>query len=101
MNDTTVVTTPDTSSQALPVSRSWDFREGDAIVADRVALRPLGGGDTHEVDLAWDERLMALVVAKILRPHLVTRERAREGRPIRYLVPEGVQTYIEKAGLYR
>jgi nicotinate-nucleotide adenylyltransferase len=29
------------------------------------------------------------------------RERIRGGRPIRYLVPEGVQTYIEKAGLYR
>jgi nicotinate-nucleotide adenylyltransferase len=29
------------------------------------------------------------------------RERVREGRPIRYLVPEGVKSYIEKAGLYR
>src|SRR5207247_1778887 len=29
------------------------------------------------------------------------RTRVREGRPIRYLVPEGVQTYVEKAGLYR
>ena len=29
------------------------------------------------------------------------RRRVREGRPIRYLVPEGVQTYIEKARLYR
>ena len=29
------------------------------------------------------------------------RERVAAGRPIRYLVPDGVQTYIEKAGLYR
>jgi nicotinate-nucleotide adenylyltransferase len=29
------------------------------------------------------------------------RERVREGRPIRYLLPEGVKSYIEKAGLYR
>jgi nicotinate-nucleotide adenylyltransferase len=29
------------------------------------------------------------------------RTRVREGRPIRYLVPEGVKSYVEKAGLYR
>jgi nicotinate-nucleotide adenylyltransferase len=29
------------------------------------------------------------------------RSRIGEGRPIRYLVPEGVKTYIDKAGLYR
>jgi len=29
------------------------------------------------------------------------RRRVSEGQPIRYLVPEGVQTYIEKFGLYR
>jgi nicotinate-nucleotide adenylyltransferase len=29
------------------------------------------------------------------------RERIHAGRPIRYLVPEGVKSYIEKAGLYR
>ena len=29
------------------------------------------------------------------------RRRVEMGEPIRYLVPEGVQTYIEKAGLYR
>ena len=29
------------------------------------------------------------------------RRRVREGEPIRYLLPEGVQTYIEKADLYR
>jgi nicotinate-nucleotide adenylyltransferase len=29
------------------------------------------------------------------------RRRVRSGEPIRYLLPEGVQTYIDKAGLYR
>ena len=29
------------------------------------------------------------------------RQRVREGRPIRYLVPEGVKSSIEKASLYR
>jgi nicotinate-nucleotide adenylyltransferase len=29
------------------------------------------------------------------------RRRVRKGEPIRYLVPEGVQTYIQKARLYR
>ena len=29
------------------------------------------------------------------------RARVKEGGPIRYLVPEGVKSYIEKAGLYR
>jgi nicotinate-nucleotide adenylyltransferase len=29
------------------------------------------------------------------------RSRVEAGRPIRYLVPDGVQTYISKAGLYR
>lgn len=29
------------------------------------------------------------------------RSRVREGRAIRYLLPEGVKSYIEKAGLYR
>jgi nicotinate-nucleotide adenylyltransferase len=29
------------------------------------------------------------------------RARIARGRPIRYLVPEGVKSYVEKAGLYR
>ena len=29
------------------------------------------------------------------------RERARQGRPLRYLVPDGVAAFIEKEGIYR
>jgi nicotinate-nucleotide adenylyltransferase len=29
------------------------------------------------------------------------RERVAAGRPVRYLVPVGVQEYIQKGGLYR
>jgi nicotinate-nucleotide adenylyltransferase len=29
------------------------------------------------------------------------RARTRDGRPIRYLVPEGVNSYVQKAALYR
>ncbi len=47
---------------------SWALAEGDAIVPGRRALRLLGGGRRHEAYLAWDERLHAVVVAKVLRP---------------------------------
>jgi eukaryotic-like serine/threonine-protein kinase len=47
---------------------SWHFCEGDRIVAGRTAVRLLGGGHRYEAWLAWDERLRALVVAKLLRP---------------------------------
>ena len=47
---------------------SWNFQEGDRIAAERTAVRLLGGGHRYEAWLAWDERLRALVVAKLLRP---------------------------------
>jgi eukaryotic-like serine/threonine-protein kinase len=39
-------------------------------------VRSLGGGHRFEVFLVWDEALYALGVAKVLRPHLVERDRA-------------------------
>ncbi len=36
----------------------------------------MGGGSRYEVFLGWDERLFALVVVKLLRPHLVEDPRA-------------------------
>ncbi len=50
------------------MSTSWALEEGDALVPGRRALRLLGGGRRHEAYLAWDERLHAVVVAKVLRP---------------------------------
>jgi serine/threonine protein kinase len=47
---------------------SWGFAEGDEIAPRRRAVRMLGGGYRYEAWLAWDERLRALVVAKLLRP---------------------------------
>jgi serine/threonine protein kinase len=49
----------------------WRFAEGEEFVAGRHALRRLGGGHRYEAYLAWDERLHAVVVTKLVRPHLV------------------------------
>jgi serine/threonine protein kinase len=57
---------------------SWELTEGAPIVDGRLALSCLGGGSRYEVYLAWDERLFALVVAKLLRPHVVSDLRARK-----------------------
>ena len=47
---------------------SWSFAERDEIVPGRRAVRLLGGGVRYEAYLAWDDRLRALVVVKVLRP---------------------------------
>jgi serine/threonine-protein kinase len=52
-------------------SRSWDLAEGDEIALGRSALAKLGGGHHYEAYLAFDERLHSIVVAKLVRPHLV------------------------------
>lgn len=54
-----------------PPAASWGLREGDEIVPGRHALRLLGGGVRFEAYLAWDDQLLALAVAKILRPDKV------------------------------
>jgi len=50
---------------------SWEFDEGAEIAQGRTIVEPLGGGRRYEVYLVWDERLLFLAVAKILRPDRV------------------------------
>ena len=59
--------------------KSWGFGEGDEIVPGRYAMELLGGGHRYEAYLAWDDELHSLVVAKLLRPHLVEDEYALRG----------------------
>jgi eukaryotic-like serine/threonine-protein kinase len=61
--------------QPDPADTSWGFEEGAELVPGRSVVRRLGGGNRFEVFLVWDEGLYALGVAKVLRPHLVERER--------------------------
>ena len=62
-----------------PEASSWGFSEGDNIVEGRYVLQRLGGGHRYEAYLAHDERLLSLVVVKILRPHRVSDEGALRG----------------------
>jgi len=63
------------ADRAPDVERRWRFREGDEIGPGRYAFKHLGGGHRFEAYLAWDDDLHALVVAKIVRPHLVEDQR--------------------------
>jgi serine/threonine protein kinase len=49
----------------------WGFEQGDEIVPGLHALKRLGGGHRYEAYLAFDDRLYTVVVAKVVRPHLV------------------------------
>jgi eukaryotic-like serine/threonine-protein kinase len=57
----------------------WRFVEGDEIAPDRTAIRLLGGGHRYEAYLGWDDRLLSLVVIKVVRPGLVDDPRTLAG----------------------
>ena len=60
----------------MTTAPSWELHEGDQIAAERYSLQLLGGGHKYEAYLAFDEELQSVVVAKLLRPHLVDDESA-------------------------
>lgn len=67
---------PPEARPAKPKRPSWEFEEGAPIAEGRTVLKRLGGGSRYEVYLVWDEFLLSLGVAKILRPDQVEEERA-------------------------
>jgi serine/threonine-protein kinase len=49
----------------------WQLDEGYEFSSGRHALRHLGGGHNYDAYLAWDDRLHSVIVAKLVRPHLI------------------------------
>jgi len=57
----------------------WDLAPGDEIAPGRRIVEPLGRGDRYQTYLAFDEHLLTLVVAKVLRADRRDDRRARRG----------------------
>jgi eukaryotic-like serine/threonine-protein kinase len=59
--------------------QTWALAEGDEIATGRSVLKLLGGGHRYEVYLVWDEKLFAVMVAKLLRPDFAQDQSAIRG----------------------
>ncbi len=91
---------------ALEIFTWKDARELLRACAFIVATRPGYCMERLEAELAEARRLAARGVFVVEVPALAIsstdiRARVAEGDPIRYLLPESVENYIRKAGLYR
>jgi len=86
-------------ADALSRIKSWHNTENLFSLAHFVGCTRPG----HPIDLdGLDEREVTLIEIPALEiSSTACRERVRTGRPIRYLVPDGVIQYIAKRGLYR
>lgn len=92
-----------TGADAILQILSW--REPDAVLREArfiAATRP--GYDLErlekELPAGLEDRVTIMEIPALAISSTDVRRRAREGRPIRYLVPAGVAEYISKRGLY-
>ena len=86
-------------ADALSGIKTWHKTENLFSLAHFVGCTRPG----HRIDLdGLDEHDVTLIEIPALEiSSTACRERVRTGRPIRYLVPDGVIQYIAKRGLYR
>jgi len=72
----------------------------------RIAVARREGVSDTEVDavmrsLGCEGRATMLEMPQLGVSSSAVRERAKQGRPLRYLVPQPVADYIEEKGIYR
>ena len=70
-----------------------------ALATVCVLSRP--GYDFKQIDPRWRRQIIPVAVSPIAITATAIRQRAREGRSIRYLVPEKVRAFIAKNALYK
>lgn len=58
---------------------TWDLVGGEQIAPGLIAVKPIGGGVVYEAWVAFDERLYAPVVTKLVRPSHVDNPVSRLG----------------------
>ncbi|MFI5428117.1 protein kinase [Aeromicrobium sp. UC242_57] len=61
------------------MSDTWGLAGGDLIAPGLSAVKSVGDGDVYEAWLAFDERLYAPVIVKVVRPGHVDVESSRAG----------------------
>jgi nicotinate-nucleotide adenylyltransferase len=84
---------------------SWKRPERVVELASLAVARRAGvsDADVHAVtrSLGCESRATMLEMPQFGVSSSAVRERAKQGRPLRYLVPEPVARFIEEKGLYR
>ncbi|HEX6780560.1 MAG TPA: nicotinate-nucleotide adenylyltransferase [Solirubrobacterales bacterium] len=84
---------------------SWREPERVVELASIAVARRAGVSDADVVtslrSLGCEERATMLEMPQFGVSSSAVRERAKQGRPLRYLVPEAVAGYVEARGIYR
>jgi nicotinate-nucleotide adenylyltransferase len=93
-----------TGADAILQILTW--REPESVLREArfiAATRPGYDLDRLEKELphGLEDRVAIMEIPALAISSTDIRRRARDHRPIRYLVPAGVAAYIEKTGLYR